>query len=179
MSITIETSIVAKIFVTTYGIANRLGYGCGKWFDLADYEDKAEFMAAAEEYATTVLKDTDPELCFSDYQCNIKKGLIDEWSVSPALWELFELDEHELEILQAWLSNSDIINDSITDTMNEAQNAHVGEWDSLEDYATDYLTESCGYDDMPDIVRDNINLKAVGAQLTACMTICGTHYFNK
>lgn len=54
------------VFVTSYGLANRLSFGYGKWFDLTEYTSATDFLDDATEYLLS-LGDADPELCLSDF----------------------------------------------------------------------------------------------------------------
>ncbi len=177
-----SNSLIARAFVTTFAVGNSQGYSVGQWFDLEDYSDKDEFMAAAYDYAKTKLGDNDPELCFSDYELEFnspvkQRNLISENGISPTVWDLFDMSDRDIEILEAFLDNSDMVGDSLTDTLEKAQNNHAGEYESLEDYARQYLENSGEMDTLSDIVLNSIDFTDMGRRLTDDMNVCGNHYF--
>ena len=59
-----------KVFVSTYRTYNEKG-SHGQWFDLSDYENKAAFELEAVKYANEVLKDSDPELMYLDFDSTV------------------------------------------------------------------------------------------------------------
>ena len=176
----LATALTASVFVTTYGVAVHRGFAYGKWFDLTDFESKSEFITAATDFAQNSLKDANPELCFSDYTSNIKmRGLIEESSISASVWEMFELDADDIEILNAYLSNADMINDSVAETMEHARDNYAGQFDSLADYAEHVFEGNEDYENMPDILRESIDMTDLGRRLTMGMNIYKDHYFHK
>lgn len=91
-----------SIFVTTYAIGNQYGFGAGKWFDLSKYSDLQEFLADATNFAQNELKDSDPELCFADYE-NIPKDWVSETHLNEKVFEYQDLTKEEREIVDAYL----------------------------------------------------------------------------
>lgn len=175
----LATNQTADCFVTTYGVAATHGFATGKWFDLTQFESKQDFLDAAHDYASNVLGDKDAELCFSDYSASFKlRGMISECSISESLWDMFELDANDLEILEAYLSNADMINDSATDTLEHARECYAGEFESLADYASHVYEGNEELEALPDILRQSIDMTEVGRRLTDDMNICNNHYFH-
>lgn len=177
-----SNSLIARVFVTSYAIGNQKGFGIGKWFDLEDYEDKAVFMEAAKDYVKKDLGDKDPELCFSDSELGFKtsiKGdsLISEYGVDAVVWDLFEMSDRDIEILGAYLTNADVVDGSLTDTLEKAQECHAGEYESLSDYANEWLDNSGEKEHLSDTVLNSIDFTDMGSRLTNDMNVCGNHYF--
>ena len=72
----------ARVYVGTYAKYNS-GSLAGKWLDLIDYKDKAEFIAACK----ALHKDeADPELMFQDYE-GIPSWMISESHIDAEVWE--------------------------------------------------------------------------------------------
>lgn len=120
---------MAKVFVTTYGKYNA-GYGLtGKWFDLEDFNDKAEFIEAAEKF----VNEADPELMFTDWE-GIPSGMIGECWIEEAVWEWIELDDADKAIVEAYRDNVDEAGE-----VNTALEAYGGEFASEADWAEDFM----------------------------------------
>ena len=83
----------AAIYVGTYHKYN-CGSLYGKWMKLADYADKEEFYKACAELHKD---ESDPEFMFQDWEY-IPEGMCGESWVSEKVWELFDLDDEEIEI---------------------------------------------------------------------------------
>lgn len=158
----ITYSAEARVFVTTYGVGNEKGFAHGKWFDLADFEDKDGFIEAATEYAQEVLGDHDPELCFADYESGFgDMDLIHESGISSQVWEVLGLDDHELKLLSIYASwQGERITD-VANMLDRAQSLYAGQWDSERDYALERLEEGGYLKGLPDVVRYNIDADGV------------------
>ena len=174
----LATTMSAEIFVTTYGVAAVKGFAMGKYFDVTEYENKQDFLAAANDYALNVLGDTDAELCFPDYSASFKtRGMIEECGVSEGLWEMFELDSDDVEILEAYLDNADMVDDSVIATLEHARIRYAGHFESLEDYANEHYEGCEELEALPEILRNCIDMTEVGRRMTDDMSICNGHYF--
>ena len=173
------TTLTAEVFVTTYGVAAQHGFATGKFFDLTAYESKQEFLDAAHDYALNVLRDNDAELCFPDYSASFKlRGMISECGISAGIWELFEFDSHDIEILEAYLDNADMVNNSAADTLEHARERYAGHFESLEDYAEQHYECCEELAALPETLRNCIDMTEVGRRLTNDMSICNGHYFH-
>jgi antirestriction protein len=120
---------MTKVFVTTYGKYNA-GYGLtGKWFDLEDFNDKADFIEAAEKF----VNEADPELMFTD--CGgIPSGMIGESWIAPELWDWLALENYERKIVTLYRDNVDEAG-----TIETALEAYGGEFTDERDWAADYI----------------------------------------
>ncbi|WIF22001.1 antirestriction protein [Shewanella phage vB_SbaS_Y11] len=152
----------ASVFVTTYGVGNEQGFATGKWFDLTDFDDKDEFIDAATEYAQEVLGDDDPELCFADFEAGFNtRNLISECSISDQVWEILTLNAHEMKLLFIYAEwQGERITDA-HDMLERAQGLYAGQWDSEEDYASDRLSETGYLENLPDIIRYNLDMEGI------------------
>ena len=170
----------ANCFVTTYKIGNEQGYSTGKRFELGDYSDKAEFMAAAIDYAKNELGDTDPEIAFPDYETNFDSlNFIDEYGIDDKVWDVMALKGNDLEIMLAYLENSDMIDNDIRQTVDHAQSNYIAHWECEHEFARDQLRARGIFDLMPNEVMDNLNLTACANQFATDMMVSDDgHYFN-
>ena len=148
----IATNTTAQVFVTTYAIGNSHGFACGKYFELDEYDNKEDFVAAAMSYARNTLGDCDPELCFPDYELAFNEsGLISKSGISEKIWDLMELTCDDLQLIEAYtkaLGGSYVVDD-LFERLEDAGDALVGQWDSLEDFAHDKLGESLELSNLP------------------------------
>ena len=79
-----------QVWVGTYSAYNN-GSLKGKWFDLATYNDKDEFLAACQEFHGP----GEHEFMFSDHM-NIPARFISESSISDDTWEQWvEIDDDD------------------------------------------------------------------------------------
>ena len=72
----------ARVYVGTYHKYNN-GSLDGKWLNLADYANKAEFLKACKQLHKD---EADPEFMFQDWE-NIPSWMISESSISDEVWE--------------------------------------------------------------------------------------------
>lgn len=172
------TTTTASVFVTTYGVGNEQGFATGKWFDLTDYSDKDEFIEAATEYAQDVLGDHDPELCFADYESSFADlDLISECHVDSQVWDLFDMDSSDLDMVIAYTSNVGV-NGSFEDMLSEAQDCYQGQYDSDADFAQETL-QDCGYlEDLPSFIECHIDWDGVARDLMMDYFEVNGHYFR-
>lgn len=161
--------ITPQAFVTTYAIGNEKGFAVGKWFDLTEYADKNDFIDAATKYAKEVLGDEDPELCFSDYECDpLFKDMISECHIDEDLWEAIDVaDDYDLDMVAAYIAHMGT-KGSFEETCQAAEDAYRGQYDDVNDYAWEYL-EDAGYvgkhSELPDIIANNIDIDGVAEWL--------------
>ena len=124
-----------KVYVGTYAKYNN-GSIAGEWLDLSDYSDEDEFFTACAEIHSD---EEDPEFMFQDWE-GPDFGMISESGIDSQIFEILQLDENDLEILEAWVSNG---NDPDIDA---ARDAYQGEYNSDEDFAQE-MAEQLGYMD--------------------------------
>lgn len=87
---------MAKVYVGTYHKYN--GSIAGKWLDLEDYSDYAEFLEACSKLHSD---ESDPELMFQDFE-DFPERWYSESGIDPKVWEWLELgDDDQREIAQA------------------------------------------------------------------------------
>lgn len=132
----------AKIYVGTYSKYNN-GSIEGKWLDLSDYSDKAEFIEACYELHKD---ESDPELMFQDYE-NIPEQFISESHISESFWTyseaMNELSTEEAEAFEIWVNNdSKDITSDIQSLIEDFRDAYCGHYSNgLEDYADQLIEE--------------------------------------
>lgn len=135
----------AQIYVGTYKKYNE-GSIFGKWLQLDDYTDKDDFLEACAELHKD---EEDPELMFQDYE-GIPSGMVSECSIDGKFWDLLnkinELDDTEAEAFIVYLDNIrtyDIGNNDIDDLYSDFSEAYMGQYNTEEDYARDYVEQCC------------------------------------
>lgn len=175
-----NNTATASVFVTTYAVGNETGFANGKWFDLTDYSDIDDFIGAATEYANKVLGDSDPELCFSDYESSFHSlELISECGISSQVWELFELEDYEFEKVCAYISWQGLHHaDDIQDILNKAEDCYIGQYDNDEDYAYQYMKETGGLEGLPPMIENNIDWAGVATWLMEGVAEVDGYYFR-
>ena len=160
-----------SVFVTTYAVGNLQGFACGKWFDLSQYIDKQHFIDSALEYCRDVLGDNDPELCFSDVDCN--------FATQGVIGQLLDSDDISPDVYSAFVNANGFLSD-VADTVSTCQNRYVGEYDSVFVFAKNYVAEHYQeqLDNMPGLLAGNLNYDDIGTELMATHSRYGNHFFN-
>lgn len=113
----------SRLYVGTYAKYNN-GDLTGEWLDLADYDDKDEFLEACAELHAD---ESDPEFMFQDCE-GIPDAMYSECSIDERLFEWAALHDDERDIVQAYWDGID--SDAST---TQALDAFTGKFDSLED----------------------------------------------
>ncbi len=141
------------IYVGTYWKYNR-GSIFGEWLDPSDYPDKGAFIEACR----ALHKDEEnPELMFQDHE-GIPDGLISESSIDANLWEVLALDS-DLDAAQAYLA--------IFETWDKEDfgDRFIGEYNSWEDMAIQFLEDSGQLQALPEKLRYYFDYEAYADDL--------------
>lgn len=121
-----------RVYVGTYGKYNN-GSIEGAWLDIEDYSDKDEFLETCQE----LHGEGEHEFMFQDHE-DIPEKLISESSIDALLWDEFlGLTSDMQEAVSLYWSEIDDTADieSITE-------AYQGEYDDIEDYATQFVADT-------------------------------------
>jgi antirestriction protein len=95
--------------------------------------------------------EADPELMFQDFE-GFPRAYYSESSVSDELFDWLEMDEHDRELLEVYLENIDQ-----SGTLVDAQDAFVGQGETIAQWAEQYL-EDCGdLQNVPENLRYHID----------------------
>jgi antirestriction protein len=137
----------SRVYVGTYGKYNN-GSIRGAWLNLAHYAGKEAFLSACLELHKD---ENDPELMYQDWE-NIPDGMISESGVEDDLWDWLALDDEDKELLAVYRKDVDQ-----TGTLEQARDAFMGMFDSEEDWAEDYLSETGLIKDVPESLRNYID----------------------
>jgi antirestriction protein len=157
---TTTTKETAKIYVGTYSKYNE-GSLFGKWMDLSDYSDKAEFINACLELHKD---EADPELMFQDWE-NIPSNLIGESYIAESFWTLqnllSELSDLEAEAFNIWLNNDSAI-ELDENSIDAFRDSYCGHYvDGMTGFADECIEE--GYlGEIPEHLKRYIDTEAYG-----------------
>ena len=149
-----------NIFVTNLGKYNE-GYLIGEWLELpcsvAEIESCYERIGINEEYE---------EVFITDYECDIDGITVDEYSNIEKLNELAEelarLDDYELEIISAMISEGYSFDDALENKDN--CRVYYGCTD-MTDVAEQYCDECGILDQLPDHLRCYFDFEAFGRDM--------------
>ena len=161
----------ARVYVGTYARYNN-GSLFGKWLDLSDYSDKDEFLEACRELHKD---EQDPEYMFQDYE-NIPETLFSESSLSEKFFELRDATENMDETVQEaffiWCedANKDFNKEDADSLVSAFTNDYIGQYDSEEDYAEEYIRET---QDLSDFVLQYFNYAQYATDL-----FCSGYWFK-
>lgn len=126
--------MTAQVYCGTYAKYNA-GSIAGAWLNLEDYKDKDAFYAACAELHKD---EEDAELMFQDFE-GFPEKFYWEGGLSEELFDWLALDDHEREILEAYIA----ITGDDKSTIGEAMEDYMGAYSSDEDF-TQELLEMCG-----------------------------------
>jgi antirestriction protein len=129
--------MTAKIYVGTYAKYNN-GSIAGAWIDLEQFSDKDDFLEACAQLHED---EDDPEFMFQDFE-GFPDRFYSESGIDDSLFEYLALDDHDREILAAYIECTGESDATLDDAMDRFQ----GEHKSDEDFAYQLL-EDCG--DLP------------------------------
>jgi antirestriction protein len=144
------TKTKPRVYVGTYAKYNS-GNLKGKWLDLSKYGSKDEFLEACRRLHKD---ERDPELMFQDRE-GIPEGMISESSISDDLWDWMNMSDDDRQLLHMYRTFVD--SSSKTGTLERAQDAFMGVFDSEEDWAEDYLKEAGYLDQVPEVLQGYID----------------------
>jgi antirestriction protein len=128
---------IPRVWVTTYSKYNAGRVG-GKWFELDDYADIEEFYDACNEYHKD---ETEPEIMFTDSE-NIPDGYICEHSISERVWDFLELEDHDREVVEAYLHHFGFGYGTVAAEQEhrEILDKYTGSADTVESFAEEELS---------------------------------------
>lgn len=142
-----------RIYVGTYAKYNS-GSIAGAWLDLEDYSDADTFFEACRELHAD---EADPELMFQDWE-NIPSGMISESHLNAEIWNWLDLDNDEKELLLVYREHIDQCA-----TLEQAQDAYSGTYDSADDAAEDIFRQC---NDIPTELENYIDWKAIARDMS-------------
>jgi antirestriction protein len=148
-----QTNTEPSIYIGTFAKYNS-GSIKGAWISLEGH-DAETFTEACKALHSD---EADPEFMFQDFE-GFPKSFYSECSLPAALWDWLECSESEREI---WENYAEAVGYSIHETtLDEAQDAYCGEFDSVEDFAEQTCEECKQLSDIPDFLRACIDWEAV------------------
>ena len=131
----------AAVYVGTYKKYNE-GSLFGKWMQLADYENKADFYKACKELHKD---EEDPEFMFQDWEY-IPDCFIGESWIDGKVWDLLDLDVEDAEIVDhyAYACSIDLKDyEDLGDLVDEAKKAFVGHYKDYADLGIAEVEQGC------------------------------------
>jgi antirestriction protein len=158
--------MTARIYVGTYGHYNE-GSLKGDWFDLEDYADKEEFMAAVAEFHGP----GDHEYMFQDIE-GVPSCFFTECHIDAEFWDYmnFDADEDAKEAFTHCFGEWD------EDDFSEN---YEGEFGSDKDFA-EHMFELCGYlDQIPEHLQGYFDYEAFARDLMYDYCEHDGHYFRR
>lgn len=167
-----------SVFVTSWAIGNQMGFACGKWFDLSEFESLSAFNEVAINYMKEVWGDDEPELCFSDYEVPTGfDGAVNEHGISEQVFEILKHIDDEITLKFIEYKGGELLHYSVqelADLDEMAQNAYHGEADNLEDFAQNvvYAVEYEQLSETNPIFANNIDWSGIALELGCYYDIC-------
>lgn len=187
-----ELTSTAEVFVTTeHTLYETSDDGRGKWFDLADYEDHAAFMAAACKYTSENLADGEasvkpyfPEFNISfleegDRENNFDVDALIGEDISPSLWFMLKLSDEDLQMLNAYHEAVYPLLETIEENYKVAKETFIGEFSDEEEFGKHYMKELGYLRSVPEHLLECIDYERAGDILSENTNDYNGYYFKK
>jgi len=145
-----------SVYVGTYHKYN-CGSIYGKWLDLTDFDDRADFYAACQALHAD---ESDAEFMFQDWE-NIPSQCVSESTIDwdfVAAYQRAEAEGSEAAFI-AWAEYTGQCDYDAFD------DAYRGEAESEEDYALEMVEDNGLLNDVPDLLRCYFDFKAYARDL--------------
>lgn len=147
------TTTAPSIYVGTYA-KYASGSIQGAWISLEGHDADSFREACLYLHAD----EQDPELMFQDFE-GFPKDFYSECSLPETLWEWIACSENDREL---WEAYADAVGYPIEETtLEQAQNAYCGEFESVEDFAEQTCEDCENLSSLPDFLRACIDWEAV------------------
>ena len=156
-----------QIYVGTYAKYNN-GSIAGKWFDLSDYSDSAEFYEAC---VTLHSDESDPEFMFQDYE-GIPGKFISEFGLDSDYWDWVEIVEASCYEEAVFLAA-----DALGIEMGKVEELYQQEHDSDEAFAQEYAEHTGAINETLTWPHDCINWEHAAQDLMHDYAEYNGHYF--
>lgn len=153
----------AKVYVGTYKKYNE-GSIEGKWLDLSDYIDKADFYEACADLHED---EEDPEFMFQDWE-GIPEGLIGESWISETVFELIH-KANDITDFDAFLSFMDFTGYSLEDEdlsylVQKFRDSFFGRFINEETFAS-LLVEDGTFGNIPENIKNYLDYGSIANDL--------------
>jgi len=164
-----KNDLTPRVYVGTY---HKYASGSieGAWLDLTDYSDWEEFHDAC---LALHRDETDPELMFQDFE-GFPERFYSESGIASELWEYLDLDDDDRELLAVYWDNIDDKADFDT-----AREAFLGKYQSAEDWAASYLEDTGFFAEIPQGIRDTVEMYFDFAAYARDAGFNGMHFIER
>ena len=175
------STLTAAVFVTTVSAAKS---NEGKWFELNDYDNRADFMTAATDYIAAQFKAEPSDIRFTNNSLNFETmGMVNQHDIQAEVWGLLAInDEAEICLLNAYIAefgmvNNDTKQNDIQGAYQAAKAKHQGVYHKQSDFVLDYLNSNGLLDNVSPLIKDNLDLAAIGLVVMKDFTESYSYYF--
>jgi len=155
-----------EAYISTYGLYNT-GSPKGDWFDLDLYDDQEELDDALEVFFDGI--DDDPEYMYQDFE-GFPDSYYNESGLSSEFWEYKEMvnDGVDKDMLAAGAE--------LGIPLGSIQDAYRGEFDTVAEFANDWLDGTGELDDDSVLAR-YFDYEKYGRDLAMDFSEFNGHYF--
>lgn len=161
--------MTSQVYCGTYSKYNS-GSIAGAWIDLEKFSDHDEFMVACRELHKD---EEDPEFMFQDFE-GFPKSYYSESGIAPEVFEWLALEDHQREILEAYIA---IMGDDSA-TIEDAEDCYFGHFENDEDFAQEYIDSTGMLHEVPENLRYYFDVEKFARDLMFDFSEHGGHYFS-
>ncbi len=165
----IKNDNAPSVYVGTYAKYNS-GSIAGAWVRLDQFANEDEFLA----YCAELHKDeNDPEFMYQDFE-NFPDVFYSESGLDSELWDFLALDDNDRDLLEAFKECFGSSENSIED----AQNAYYGQFDSDQDFAEELLASTGDLESIPENLRYYFDFEKYARDLMHDFSESNGYYFS-
>lgn len=178
MSATCTSALSVSVLVTSRAkFISHQALASGEWFELMDYETKADFIKATTQFVIDTFGEDNPILYFATYSAGFDvQELMTTDSISEEVWDIFKLEEHDYLVMMAYRECfGHKTGDSVSDSLTKAMRCYVGYFSDSEDMALDFIENS---DDISEAGLPHLNLSTLASSLMQDMKTANDYYFS-
>lgn len=160
--------MTSQVYVGTYAKYNS-GSINGAWVNLERFADEEEFLAHCAELHKD---EEDPEFMFQDYE-GFPSRYYSESGISPEVFQWLALEDHERDILNAYIECTGLDDATIED----AKEHYYGHFESDLDLAYEYVESTGMLSGVDDSIKNYFDYEAFARDLAYDFMEHDGHYF--
>ena len=150
----------ARIYVSTYGEYNN-GSLFGDWYDLAVYNNAEELFKDVKKKHSG---EQDPEFMVQDYEGFPKHMYGESMNVADLqkVYDYFKAIEsvHEKDAFEVYINYMNIT-ENFEDEVETFNCKYMGKFDSITDFAKNFIDECYSDEDIPQFIRYHIDFESM------------------
>lgn len=148
-------------------------------FDLLDYQNKNQFIAAATKAVHASTNETKPELRFDCDDSSIFDGtdLVSENNIDEKVWEYLNLTGDVIVMTASFATLYPDEAGNVSELRELAEERAVGEYNDINDFGYAYLDANGFMEGLPPIIENNLDIDSISTGLMMTHKTLNNWYF--